>query len=499
MKKLKNYHPLIYFLLFLILGLALFVRVYRVGQVLGFYYDQGRDALVIWDLWHKGKLFLIGPTTGIAGIFRGPFYYYLIAPFYLLGGGNPVWPAVFLALTSVLAIIILYYLGFKVQDRMTGLLAAVIASFSFYIIMASRWLSNPTPMLLLSLLLVWMMLLVTKGKKWAWPLIALIAGLSLFHFGSAGEVFYFPAIFLFAIWQIRRKNLPDKKFLLLSVIALLFTAFPLVVFDIRHAGLIRNSLEKFLIKDESFKVSLWQVVGTRLNFYYDVFTNKIFHWRRAREVFILGVIGFSFIAFLPKLLKRDGIKILLLLFLSPLLGLLFFQGNFGNIYGYYLTGYYLIFILLFAVVLGQLWKLGPGKIFIIFFLYVFLSTNFEVVRYKISDGLDGPQTVAFGNEKQALDWIYTDVGSRKFNVDVYVPPVIPYSYDYLFKWYGSKYGYQPMEEQVSLLYTLYEVDPPHPERLEAWLERQKGIGVVEEEARFGGITVQRRKRIETQN
>jgi hypothetical protein len=49
---------------------------------------------------------------------------------------------------------------------------------------------------------------------------------------------------------------------------------------------------------------------------------------------------------------------------------------------------------------------------------------------------------------------------------------------------------------VPLLYTLYEVDNPHPERLDAWLERQKGIGKVEEQSVFGGITAQRRTRIE---
>src|SRR3990167_8398219 len=75
----------------IILLSAFFLRVYRVNEILGFYYDQGRDALVIWDLWHNGKFFLIGPTTGIAGIFRGPFYYYLIAPLYLIGRGDPVW------------------------------------------------------------------------------------------------------------------------------------------------------------------------------------------------------------------------------------------------------------------------------------------------------------------------------------------------------------------------------------------------------------------------
>src|SRR4030043_919753 len=90
-EKIKKYS------LLLILFLAAFLRLYRINELLGFWYDQGRDALVIWDLIHKGKFFLIGPTTGIAGIFRGPFYYYLIAPFYFLGGGNSVLAAIFFA------------------------------------------------------------------------------------------------------------------------------------------------------------------------------------------------------------------------------------------------------------------------------------------------------------------------------------------------------------------------------------------------------------------
>ncbi len=97
--KIEN-DKLQYFLLFILLAFAFFFRAYRVQGLLGFYYDQGRDGLVIWDLIHQGKMFLIGPTTGLAGVFLGPFYYYLIAPFYFLGKGDPAYPAVFLAFLS---------------------------------------------------------------------------------------------------------------------------------------------------------------------------------------------------------------------------------------------------------------------------------------------------------------------------------------------------------------------------------------------------------------
>ena len=175
-KILKSYR-LIYIFLLVILFLAFIIRVYRLNDLLGFYYDQGRDALVIWDFWHNGKFFLVGPTTGLAGIFRGPWYYWLIAPFYLVGEGDPIWPAVFLVITSVAAIGFIYILAANIQNRTAGIIAAIIASFSYTIVMASRWLSNPTPVLLLSMILVWSMLKITQGKKWGWPVLSFVAGL----------------------------------------------------------------------------------------------------------------------------------------------------------------------------------------------------------------------------------------------------------------------------------------------------------------------------------
>ena len=497
-KKEVKSNPTNYLFLAAILIGAFFIRVYRVSEVLGFYFDQGRDALVIWDLWHNGKFFLVGPTTGIAGIFRGPFYYYLIAPFYLLGGGNPVWPAVFLAFLSTLSIALLYHLGVRTQDRTTGIIAALLASFSFYIVLASRWLSNPTPMLFLSMILVWMMFLVTEGKKWAWVVISLVAGLSLFHFGSAGEVFYFPAILIFAIWQ--KKNLPNKKYLIYSLLALFLTVFPLIAFDIRHGGILMGNIKKFLLEEESFKTSFWDVVQERLVFYYHVFTSKIFQWRTPRENSVLMIVAAHFLAFLPSLWKKKEVKIILLLLASPILGLLFFQGNFGNIYDYYLTGYYLIFILLFSVVLGRMWRFFPGKVFVLGLFVILFTWDGPVLWSKLSDGLDGPHSVGFGNELEAVDWIFEDANNNSFNVDVYVPPVIPYAYDYLFLWQGTKRCGDSLcglklKENVTTLYTLYEVDPPHPDRLEAWFERQSAIGEIEKEIKFGGITVQKRRRL----
>ncbi len=476
-------------MILIVLLLAFVLRTYRIGELLDFHYDQGRDALVIWDLINKGKLFLIGPTTGLAGVFRGPFYYYLIAPFYFLGQGNPIYPSLFLALTTVLAIWLMYYLVSKFQDKQSGLIAILLASFSYYMIWASRWLSNPTPMLLLSMFLVLGMYIVLKSKQYGWYVIALVSGFSLFSFGSSGELFYIPAILIFLI--LNWKNRPNAKTLIVSTVLFIFTFSPLIIFDIKHNGILRNGMSKNFIEEKSFTFPPKNIIKSRTKLYYESFSTKLFHYRGRSELILLSILLVLFIYLLPSLYKNKFSKIVLLLLISPLIGLYFYQGNNNNFYEYYLTGYYMIYIMLSSLVLGKLWqKKYLGKLFVIIFLLILIRNNYEPLKFKLTSNSDNPNSITFINQLQAVDYLAHDSVGNKFNIDAYVPPVISYSYDYLFKWKGVIQE----ENQVRLLYTLYEEDPPHPERLKAWLDRQKGIGKVIEEKKFGAITVQKRER-----
>lgn len=190
--------------------------------------------------------------------------------------------------------------------------------------------------------------------------------------------------------------------------------------------------------------------------------------------------------------KRD-ILILFLIFLGiPFLGYLFYTGNNGNLYGYYLTGYYLIIVLLVAYLLSFAWKYYLGKIIVILFIFYFLRSNLNLTIPRLKAEVLGPTRIAFQNQILAVNWIKEDSKNKKFNIDVYVPPVISHSYDYLFLWNNIIQE----EKQVDLLYTLYEADPPHPERLKKWLDRQDTIGKVVFRETFEGITVERRTRYE---
>lgn len=190
--------------------------------------------------------------------------------------------------------------------------------------------------------------------------------------------------------------------------------------------------------------------------------------------------------------KRDILILFLIFLATPFLGYLFYTGNNGNLYAYYLTGYYLIIVLLVAYLLSFAWKYYLGKIIIILFIFYFLKSNLNLTIPRLKAPVLGPTRIAFQNQMLAVNWIKEDSKNKKFNIDVYVPPVISHSYDYLFLWSNIIQE----EKQVDLLYTLYEADPPHPERLKKWLDRQNIIGEVIFRETFEGITVERRTRYE---
>lgn len=503
-------NPVFYLLLSVLLLVAFFVRTYRLSDLLGFYYDQGRDALVIWKFIHDGRPFLVGPVTGLEGIFLGPFFYYLITPFYFLGQGDPVYPAAFLGFISTCAIYMVYVLGKEFHSKASGMIAAVITSFSYYIILAGRWLSNPTPIMFTSILLLFCMwkLLNSEKQKW-WIAISLITGLSL-QLESASAVFFLPVLLVFALWlflksSTRNSAFPKGKVFVVSASIFLLTLLPQVLFNFRHENLLFDNAQKIFLeggKGGGFKLSFWEILPIRLTYFWEVFSSKILPGRTHMTTIFTFISLLGLVISKDKLFKSKALPLLLTFLIIPMIGYIFFQGNYGNIYDYYMTGYYLPMILLFSVGLGAIWCKGSmGKIVVIGFFLSFLFLNLTLTKNYLSAGVDGPTHITLGNQLQGVNWIFEDSKGRgEFNVNIYVPPVIPHSYDYLFKWQGYERCGNNLcgmltDKNVETLYTLYEEDPPHPERLESWLSVYKNTTFLEDEESFGGVTVQRRRRL----
>ena len=135
-----------YILLFGIFIFAFVLRVlYLPKNSLTFGYDQARDAYVSQQII-GGDLKILGPPASTPGLYHGVFYYYLLAPAYLLGHGSPVVAAYWIAFLNSLTVFVVFYLTylFSKKNLVASFLAAILFSVSFEASQYATWLSNPT-------------------------------------------------------------------------------------------------------------------------------------------------------------------------------------------------------------------------------------------------------------------------------------------------------------------------------------------------------------------
>jgi len=501
-KEILN-NKIIYILLFVILAFSIFFRLYRVDALLGFYYDQGRDALKVQEILTLKDLPAIGPTTGIAGLFLGPFWFYLLAPFYFIGRGSPVVAASFMALFDVAAVYLIYLLGKDFFNRKVGLLGAFFWGFSYYLIRSVRWFSNPSPLpFFVFLLLYGLGKIILKKKEKYLLLVSFCLAVSL-QLEIASAVFFFPSLIL--IWFIFKPKIKNKKNILYAFLIFFGFLIPQALFEIKNNFLMIRNFFSFNKGEINTDTATWSMptfglIKQRCLSYFDSLFSKLEAVPKIGSKF-LGSLWLAFVVyqiwrFFKKRTDQDKMALILIIFLFvPLLFLFFFTGNYGRLYDYYLTGFFPAFILLFALFVSRFFKKKIYLPILALIIVWFFNGNIFYLKGYLSAGVDGPEHITLGNQLQSIDWIYQDAQGEKFNVDIYVPPVITYSYDYLFQWYGEKeYHYQPLEENVSLLYTLYEIDKPHLFLLDSWLARQDGIADTIRVEKFGGITVERRLR-----
>ncbi|MBM3205644.1 hypothetical protein FJZ41_02215 [Candidatus Shapirobacteria bacterium] len=505
MKKEIRQNKIIYLLLFFVLVGAAFFRLYRLGDLLGFYYDQGRDALKVQEILSFQDFPAIGPTTGIAGLFLGPLWYYLLTPFYLIGQGNPAVAAAFVCLFDVGTVFLIFWLGKEFFSRQIGLIASFLWGFSYYLVRSARWFSNPSPLPFFVVLLLFALgqFFLKKKDKYL-ILVAFCLAVSL-QLEMASAIFFFPSLIL--IWFLFRPKIKNKKNILWAIGVFFVFLIPQVLFEIKNKFLMTRNFFSFTTGEintdtsQTWALPSLEFVKERIVAYFNILFSKLetnpSHGSKFLSILWLVFLAWRLFQAFKKKTSENAMFLILLIFLFvPLLALLFFVGNYGRLYDYYLTGFFPAFIFLFALFVGFFLKKKLYWPILTLVLFWFAYFNLPFLKNYLSAGLDGPTHITLGNELQAVDWVYQDAQGQGFNVDVYVPPVIPYSYDYLFQWRGQRfYQQRPVAENVPLLYTLYEVDPEHPFFLDAWLARQDKIAETAKVKKFGGITVERRLRL----
>lgn len=217
-------------LLVLILLFGFFFRIYKPAELFMYGHDHDLAGWFVRDVVVNKHLRLIGQETSTQGIFIGPIYYYLLIPFYLAFGMDPIGGVFMMALFGVFSIWSIYFVFSEVFKRKEGLIASFIYAISFYTIFNDREVVPTVPVILWTIWFFYGLHLLSKGKqKKGFLVVGILLGL-IWHLNMA-LVLLVPLI-LIATRLSKIKF--DCKTTYNGILSVGLLSIPLVLFELRH-------------------------------------------------------------------------------------------------------------------------------------------------------------------------------------------------------------------------------------------------------------------------
>ncbi len=489
----KEYLPL-----YLIILVGAFLRLQGVlTNSFAYTFDVGRDMLSLWDIVYAQNITLIGPTTGLPGVFYGPWWYYLLIPPFILFSGNPAGIAFTMSVVGIVSIVVAFILGNKIGGKFLGLSFALLISSSPVMVFMSTQIWNPNiiPFFILLLLLVLYKIFEQdkKSKLKYYFFLGLLLSFTIdleIVFGLLLTIGIVLSVLVIVNKKIRLKEI------LFFILGALLISSPRIIFELRHEFLMTKSFITFLIKGgSSGSLGLVDVFLKRANLLFDYFNSTLFIENKN-----IGLLALFFIIFVILFLYKKSDKInrnfILTSFIVVtvfLLGTTFFS---YDIWPHYLAGLPVFYILIFTICLN-LFKNKLKNIFLPATIVLFIFfLNFNPISFitSINKPIFEGDAAVYRNQLAVIDYVYSQANGKDFKYVVYTPPVHDYTYRYLFKWYGpKKYHYLPSVKS-NTAYFILEPDFQYPSRLTDWLKSREKDGVIIKEDKLrGGIIVQTRK------
>lgn len=418
--------------------LGLCLRLYSFSSIT-FGYDQARDAFIAQDIFLKGDLKILGPSSDIHGLHHGVLYWYLISPFYAFSYGGVFAVKIFVILVGLLSIPLTYILAKKMfNDSWVAMISAFFIAVSYEAISYSHWLSNPSfafVTILLSFLFLWMY--VKENFKYGLFATAFFWGLSVQF-----EIFllYQAVVFLIILILFRKINVKD---IFISFFIFALTILPLILGEIKfgYPGIL--GILSFFTGYAGERGQTISEMGSRAN-------DKLF---RIPYYNFLSSTGASFIfAFLllavgiiySVLLKDKRVFFLTLWFVSPVV--LFFTGS-TNIY-FVFIGCAIPLAILTAFYLRELFIQKKAYLPCVLLLLLVFGSNIYLLYENKGKGetlFSVQKDMVYDTQTKMLDFIYEEAGGKPFRINTITNPLfINTTWSFLFDSYGRKtYGYMP--------------------------------------------------------
>ena len=402
-----------HWLIILILLLATLTRFYRLPATMTFLEDEGRDLLIANRMLDTLRPVLIGPQTSTGNMYLGPLYYYLITPWLFIFGYQPIGPSVFVALTGILTVYLLYRFGRLWFGNQVGYLAAFLYAVLPLPVQFTRNSWNPNLAPLISLLLIWVTVqLSNRPRHHFWLYMSALGAFT----GVLVQLHYMALIYVAAIgllnlflWRHELKRFVTGLLLASATFTLVLS--PFVVFEIRNNFVNTKAITSFVKAERepnirySLPFWLWQekVAST---------ADKLLGGQLGKAAlrpdrFSSIIATIALVLVLLGLIKKDHVfRIIAFSFIFPLMALGIYQ---EYIHLHYLGFFFPLTYLLLASLTTRGKILGTlASLFLISSLIYSLPETFSYLR-------SGPTNQVI-RAKEVANYIVNHASGRKYNL-----------------------------------------------------------------------------------
>lgn len=348
-------------ILFLILLVGAFLRLYKIDEYMTFLGDEGRDAIVVRRLLVNLDPILVGPGTSVGNMYLGPAYYYLIAPSLFLFNFSPVGPSVLVALIGVATIFLIYYISRYWFGKWGAIAASFLYAISPTVIILSRSSWNPNVMPFFSLLTIWSIWKIWSEKRFSWYLWGAVFYSFVLQSHYLGLIFIPFILFFSFITFIDGLADPVEtrrflKYFFLSLGIVFVSMLPLVVFDAKYDWRNFVAMKEFFLTGGGVGFSLKNVVSNFFEVLAKINVRLLGGQRENLSIIVntVFVLVFGWIFFIDRSeYDRKKMSSYLLVFSAIIVGALGLSFYKHNIYDHYFGFLFPLPFIILALLLSK--------------------------------------------------------------------------------------------------------------------------------------------------
>lgn len=399
----KKYKKKIVLLLIIII-VALFLRGYMAVERFDFAHDADLYSWIVKDIVVDKNVRLIGQETSTPGIFIGPFFYYLLIPFYLLTTMDPIGVIFFSLLLSVLTLLSYFFIFNRLFNSQSGLIAVSLQAVLMSRINFDRWI---VPTVTTSLWEIWYfysIVMVSRGDFSVLPLLGILCGL-IWHINLSLA----PLLILIPIAIFLSKKLPTPRSCLKMLIGMAVPLIPLILFEVRNnfsqsQALLGSFLinqgggtgwDKFLkvVGYVSHNISDLFLYPTRIDFLPEVWVPLL--------IILIGI----YITKKGYAKKQE----LILILLWVITEIIFFSISSKSVSGYYFSNVNTVMLALVIIITTVFYKAQKTKTFFIILIILLASRS---IFYIVT--INPYNNAGYAERKEVARYITEDAKKRDF-------------------------------------------------------------------------------------